>query len=181
MSETLQADSLISMLEGQRRSRLPRCAVRQSAGPTGGATHFYSPKFMPKEGHPTGGRDVGGGLESVPGVLENSQPVRSYRPGWTTSFTEVHVPGVAAGYLQVFSRARQWPGSLSSSARRRTSMACCDAGRASGNAIRRRPERPGHRRGHRRCLPGARGTRMHRCRLPRIGRRDRRLRTDGLS
>lgn len=59
--------------------------------PTNGATHFYSPGFMPKEGHPTGGRDVGGGLESVPGVLENRQPVRNCRPGWAKSFTEVHV------------------------------------------------------------------------------------------
>lgn len=33
-----------------------------------GATHFYSPRSMPKEGESTTGRDVGGGLEQTPGL-----------------------------------------------------------------------------------------------------------------
>ncbi|MDG6094280.1 cell wall hydrolase [Acetobacter sp. AN02] len=36
--------------------------------PTDGATHFYTPQIMPKEGESTSGADVGGGLELVPGV-----------------------------------------------------------------------------------------------------------------
>lgn len=40
--------------------------------PTEGATHFYTPARMPKEGESTGGRDVQGGLESVPGVTNRT-------------------------------------------------------------------------------------------------------------
>ena len=49
---------------------------RTSVDPTGGATHFYSPQTMPKEGQQTRG-DVGGGLEAVEGVtLEDGQTPR---------------------------------------------------------------------------------------------------------
>ncbi len=48
-----------------------------------GATHFYSPRSMPKEGDPTGGFDVGAGLEQVPGVERPAGiPIRNYRPSW---------------------------------------------------------------------------------------------------
>ncbi len=36
------------------------------ADPTSGATHFYSPQYMPKEGETAGRADVGGGLERAP-------------------------------------------------------------------------------------------------------------------
>lgn len=61
--------------------------------PTHGATHFYTPTMMPKEGRPTSGRDVGGGLETVEGVKENGVPVRSYRPSWTKTYTQRPVRG----------------------------------------------------------------------------------------
>jgi hypothetical protein len=46
--------------------------------PTGGATHFFSPIIMPKEGGPTRGYDVGGGLHEVAGITE-----KVYFPSWT--------------------------------------------------------------------------------------------------
>ena len=54
--------------------------------PTDGAAHFYTPSAMPKEGEATSGVDVGGGLESVPGVTSGGRPVRNYAPGFI-SFT----------------------------------------------------------------------------------------------
>ena len=51
--------------------------------PTGGATHFYTPKTMPKKGDPTTHRDVDGGLESTPGALDrHGHPVQNYRPSF---------------------------------------------------------------------------------------------------
>ncbi len=50
--------------------------------PTGGATHFFSPRGMPKEGEPTSGYDVGGGLHEVPGI-----PQRVYFPSWTKTLS----------------------------------------------------------------------------------------------
>jgi len=51
---------------------------------TGGATHFFSPISMPKEGESTEGFDVGGGLHEVPGIEK-----RVYFPSWTTTLTWV--------------------------------------------------------------------------------------------
>ncbi len=68
------------------------------ADPTNGATHFYSPQSMRKEGEPVKREDIGGGLEDVPGVhaRHSSQHVRNYRPVWsiTPSFTQNTVPGI---------------------------------------------------------------------------------------
>jgi hypothetical protein len=44
---------------------------------TGGATNFYSPVSMPREGQTTGNNDIGGGLEETPG-LES----RNWSPGF---------------------------------------------------------------------------------------------------
>jgi len=46
--------------------------------PTGGATHFFSPINMPKEGESTTGFDTGGGLHEVPGIAK-----KVYFPSWT--------------------------------------------------------------------------------------------------
>ena len=63
------------------------------ADPTHGATHFYSPNLMPKEGqHPGGRGDV---LESVPGVLDKyHHPIRNYRPHYAVIFPQQAVPDV---------------------------------------------------------------------------------------
>ena len=64
---------------------------------TGGATHFYQPKAMPKEGDVTSFKfDKSGGLESVPGVeAQNTHtPIKNYRPSWSIQFPEAHVPSV---------------------------------------------------------------------------------------
>ncbi|MCX7381714.1 MAG: cell wall hydrolase [Alphaproteobacteria bacterium] len=82
--------------------------------PAQGATHFYTPRMMPKEGQPVGKSDVGGGLESVPGVKDAlGRPIRNYRPGWPDSrlpsgnpaFIEVAVPGVPAASFKFFRAA----------------------------------------------------------------------------
>lgn len=63
--------------------------------PTNGATHFYTPRIMPKKGDTTTGIDVGGGLESVPGVVDKTgKAVQNYRPGWTLTFNQETVLGV---------------------------------------------------------------------------------------
>jgi hypothetical protein len=63
--------------------------------PTNGATHFYTPRIMPKKGDPTTGIDVGGGLETVPGVVDKTgKVVQNYRPGWTLTFDQEKVMGV---------------------------------------------------------------------------------------
>lgn len=46
--------------------------------PTGGATHFFSPISMPKEGESTTGFDTGGGLHEVLGIAK-----KVYFPSWT--------------------------------------------------------------------------------------------------
>ena len=56
---------------------------------TGGATNFYSPQGMPRQGQSTDGYDVGGGLEETPGL--NSP---NYRPGWAATFKPKPVQGV---------------------------------------------------------------------------------------
>lgn len=50
----------------------------QITDPTKGATHFFSPISMPKEGESTKGFDIGGGLQEVPGITK-----RIYFPSWT--------------------------------------------------------------------------------------------------
>jgi hypothetical protein len=67
--------------------------------PSDGATHYYSPKTMPKEGQPTSGYDVGGGLELVPPLKE-----KNYRPSWAGAFVEISVTG-ARPYMYKFHRA----------------------------------------------------------------------------
>jgi hypothetical protein len=67
--------------------------------PTGGATHYYSPKTMPKEGQATTGYDLGGGLELVPPLKD-----KNYRPSWSASYTQTLVPGVRPHYYK-FHRA----------------------------------------------------------------------------
>ena len=81
-----------------------------SPDPTGGATHFYSPDAMPKQGDPDGCNDVAGGLEQVPGVRGSTgAPARNYRPSWAApgQFEPRPVAGVAE---HVFKFYRQ-PGS----------------------------------------------------------------------
>jgi hypothetical protein len=65
-----------------------RLSKGQIPDPTQGATHFFSPIGMPKEGESTTGFDVGGGLHAVPGLAK-----KVYFPSWTTKL-------VWAGALQ---------------------------------------------------------------------------------
>lgn len=53
----------------------------QIPDPTGGATHFFSPISMPKEGESTTGFDVGEELYEVPGI-----PKLVYFPSWTKTY-----------------------------------------------------------------------------------------------
>ena len=54
------------------------------ADPTGGATHFYTPRIMPKKGEPTAHIDVAGGLETTPGVVDDEgRPIQNYRPSFS--------------------------------------------------------------------------------------------------
>jgi spore germination cell wall hydrolase CwlJ-like protein len=69
----------------------------RSNDPTRGATHYYTPERMAKEGEPTGKDDVKGGLEQVPGVIDkDSKPIKNYRPSFATSeqFSQITVPNV---------------------------------------------------------------------------------------
>ena len=59
-----------------------------------GATHFYTPSIMPKEGESSSGFDISGGLETVPGVTKNGKPVQNYRPRWAKGSAAIRVPGV---------------------------------------------------------------------------------------
>lgn len=54
-----------------------RILKNQLADPSNGATHFYSPSQMPKEGGNTAGFDISGGLERS-GHLKK----KNYRPGY---------------------------------------------------------------------------------------------------
>ncbi|WP_204368392.1 hypothetical protein, partial [Komagataeibacter europaeus] len=58
-----------------------------------GATLFYSPLSMPKEGDTNlHGFDIGSGLESVDGVRDRSgKPIRNYVPGWAQDGRRVRV------------------------------------------------------------------------------------------
>ena len=60
-----------------------------------GATHFYSPISMPKEGETPSHRiDVRGGLESVAGMTKNGRPVRTYRPEWAKRYSAIRIFGI---------------------------------------------------------------------------------------
>ena len=61
--------------------------------PAHGATHFYSPTSMTKEGNLPNGH--GRTLESVPGVTNRQNvPVRNYRPHYADVFPEQTIPGI---------------------------------------------------------------------------------------
>jgi len=69
----------------------------QLADPTSGATHFYSPQFMPKEGETTGRADVGGGLEQ-----SGKLPKKNYRFGYAKAFSPVAVPHVREEHFRFY-------------------------------------------------------------------------------
>ncbi len=74
---------------------------------TQGATHYYSPKNMPWEGASTTGFDVGGGLESVPGVGIGKDPIipkKSYRPTWSIDprLTRIVTPSLPEASARLF-------------------------------------------------------------------------------
>ena len=64
---------------------------------TGGATHYYSPRSMPKEGTPIKGFDVGGGLERIAGRAS-----QSYRPSFVNSFEYVNILDVRESYYKFY-------------------------------------------------------------------------------
>jgi hypothetical protein len=64
---------------------------------TKGATHFYSPRSMPKEGDATGGFDVGGGLELVPPLQ-----VRTFAPSWIKTMQLVEIDGVRPAFYKFY-------------------------------------------------------------------------------
>ena len=74
--------------------RVLRCEATDTSG---GATHFYSPRSMPKEGEDTSNNDTSGGLERTPGLDR-----RNYRPGWALEFTRTYVPGAAQKNFKFF-------------------------------------------------------------------------------
>ena len=66
--------------------------------PTGGATHFFSPMGMPKEGEATGGYDIGGGLHEVEGISG-----KVYFPSWALTMESVgDITGVRPGYYMFY-------------------------------------------------------------------------------
>ncbi|HJS86873.1 MAG TPA: hypothetical protein VJ779_15565 [Acetobacteraceae bacterium] len=75
--------------------------------PTQGATHFYTPERMPKEGRLTSGLDVGGGLETVEGVKEHGVPVRNFRPSWTKTYTQRVVRDVPENVFKFYAAPAQ--------------------------------------------------------------------------
>lgn len=77
--------------------RILRC---QEPDPSCGATHFYSPRSMPKEGDDTSGYDTGGGLEWTPGLDE-----RNYAPSWSETMARSYVVGSRQAYYKFY---RQW-------------------------------------------------------------------------
>ena len=91
---------------GYARNRPPRpWAIRlattilrnELADPTNGATHFYSPQYMPKEGEMAGRADVGGGLEQ-----SGNLPKKHYRPGYAKAFSPVTVPHVRERHFRFY-------------------------------------------------------------------------------
>jgi hypothetical protein len=64
---------------------------------SGGATHFYSPRAMPREGEAVAGFDTSGGLDQTPGVRG-----KHYRPGWAAQYERVVVSGVRASHYRFY-------------------------------------------------------------------------------
>ena len=100
----------------QHRKAATAMALQDAAGilagtipdPTAGATHFYTPSIMPKEGESTQGVDVGGGLESVPGVTDSTgKPAKNYAPSFALTFTPKPVEGIPERTFKFY----QQPGS----------------------------------------------------------------------
>jgi len=75
------------------------------ADPMDGATHFYTPEIMPKEGDTRHG-DTSGGLESVPGVFNHAtrHAVQSYRPGYVSNFIENPVLDVPEKFFKFYKK-----------------------------------------------------------------------------
>lgn len=69
-----------------------------------GATHYYSPRSMPKEGDATSGYDVGGGLEQTQGVNG-----RNYKPSWSLTYTPKAVSGARPAYFKFFRQPGNGP------------------------------------------------------------------------
>ena len=69
----------------------------QHADPTGGCTHYYSPRSMPAEGQPTAGFDVAGGLELVPPLGS-----RTFAPSWARTMIYIPVSGVRPEFFKFF-------------------------------------------------------------------------------
>jgi len=72
----------------------------QRADITEGATHFYSPRSMPKEGQPIAGFDVAGGLELVAPLT-----VRTFAPSWSKTMRLVEIEGVRAAFYKFYASA----------------------------------------------------------------------------
>ncbi|WP_135825521.1 SH3 domain-containing protein [Halorussus ruber] len=68
--------------------------------PSCGATHFYSPRSMPKEGDDTTGCACGGGLEWTPGLDE-----RNYCPSWSETMCRSYVVDARQAYYKFY---RSW-------------------------------------------------------------------------
>ncbi|RQW80314.1 MAG: hypothetical protein EHM14_05370 [Methanothrix sp.] len=68
------------------------------ADPTGGATYFFSPISMPKEGKATGGYDIGGGLHEVEGISG-----KVYFPSWALTMESAgDITGVRPAYYMFY-------------------------------------------------------------------------------
>ena len=68
------------------------------ADPTGGATYFFSPISMPKEGEATGGYDIDGGLHEVEGING-----KVYFPSWSlTKESAGNITGVRPAYYMFY-------------------------------------------------------------------------------
>lgn len=63
---------------------------------TGGATHYYSPWSMPKEGGELIG-DTRGGLEHTPGLKQGN-----YKPSWSLTFQPIQVPEVRGKFFKFY-------------------------------------------------------------------------------
>lgn len=73
---------------------------------TGGATNFYSPKSMPKEGGDIDGWDTGGGLEQIAGGGPEPHP-RNWSPGFANgpkAYPRNIVPGVDDWYFKFYTQ-----------------------------------------------------------------------------
>lgn len=64
---------------------------------TKGATHYYSPRSMPKKGFPTEGFDIGGGLERISG-----RATENYKPSFANLLKYVDIPDVREGYYKFY-------------------------------------------------------------------------------